>query len=476
MKKLLKRQTVAALMVSLTAACTVGPKYSRPAIQSPAVFRGAPAAPEPASIGDLKWFEVFKDEQLQSLIRTALEQNYDLRIAVARVIEARARLGITRSEQFPQISGSAGMTSSQISTQGPVIIPTSPGPGFGITRTRNFGSILLDLVSFEVDVWGRLRRATEAARANLLASEENRKAVITTLVADVASAYFDLLELDMELEIARRTLATREQSLELIRTQQQGGVATTLDVRQAEQLVYTAAVAIPQIQLQIEQTENQIRLLLGENPDAVVRGHPLIEQKQPPAVPAGLPSSLLERRPDIRFAEENLIAANANIGFARAAYFPEISLTGFFGFESSQLSNLFTGATRKWNFVPQITQPIFTAGRLRSTVRLTEAQRQEALLQYEKSIKTAFREVSDALVQRSRAGEIRLQQQRLVDAVRDRVRLPYMRYRGGVDTLLNALDADRDQFNNEIILAQDRRNELLALVQLYKALGGGWQV
>jgi multidrug efflux system outer membrane protein len=473
------RSVVWFLMAILMAGCTVGPKYRRPSVPTPDVFRGAPApastAPDPASLGDLKWFEVFKDEQLQSLIRTALAQNYDLRIAMARVMEARANLGITRSDQYPQIGGSASMTSSQISTQGSFLLPSNPTPGFAINRTRNFGSVLLDLLSFEVDVWGRLRRATEAARANLLASEENRKAVITTLVGDVATAYFDLLELDMELEIARRTLAAREQSLSLISTQRQGGTATTLDERQAEELVYSARAAIPLTQLQIEQTENQIRLLIGDSPEAVVRGHPLIQQEQPPAVPAGLPSSLLERRPDIRLAEQNLVAANANIGVARAAYFPDISLTGFLGFQSSQLSNLFTGATRAWNFVPQITQPIFTGGRLKSTVRLTVAQKQEALVQYEKSIKTGLREVSDALAQRARSVEIRAQQELLVAAVQDRVRLAYMRYRGGVDTLLNALDADRDLFNNEVILAQDRRNELLALVQLYKALGGGWQ-
>lgn len=478
MKKQLSRLMIGTVMASLISGCTVGPKYSRPAIQTPPVFRADPApasSPDAASIGDLKWFEVFKDEQLQSLIRAAQAQNYDLRIAVARVMEARASLGITRSEQFPQIGGTVSTTSSQISSQGSIVLPNNPSPGFVISRTRNFGSVLLNLASFEVDVWGRLRRATEAARANLLASEENRRAVVTTLVSDVASAYFDLLELDMELAIVKRTLVTRQQSLDLIKTQQQGGVATMLDVRQAEELVYTAAAAIPRTELQIEQTENQIRLLLGENPDAVVRGHPLIEQEQPPAVPTGLPSSLLERRPDIRFAEQNLIAANANIGVARAAYFPEISLTGFLGFQSSQLSNLFTGATRTWNFVPQISQPIFTGGRLKSNVRLTEAQKQEALVLYEKSIRTALREVSDALVQRTRSREIRVQQELLVTAVQDRVRLAYMRYRGGVDTLLNALDADRDLFNNELILAQDRRDELLALVQLYKALGGGWQ-
>jgi multidrug efflux system outer membrane protein len=475
----LRRSIIWVLMAGVMEGCTVGPKYRRPSVPTPDVFRGAPAAasaiPDLAPLGDLKWFEVFKDEQLQSLIRTALAQNYDLRIATARVMEARANLGITRSNQFPQIGGSASETSSQISTQGSFLLPSNPTPGFAISRTRNFGSVLLDLLSFEVDVWGRLRRATEAARANLLASDENRKVVITTLVSDVASAYFDLLELDMELEIASRTLAAREQSLSLIRTQRLGGTATTLDERQAEELVYTAKAAIPRTKLQIEQTENQIRLLVGDSPDAVVRGHPLIEQEQPPGVPAGLPSSLLERRRDIRLAEQNLIAANANIGVAKGAYFPDISLTGFLGFQSSQLSNLFTGATRTWNFVPQISQPIFTAGRLKSTVRLTEAQKQEALVQYEQSIKTGLREVSDALVQRTRSAEIRAQQELLVGVVQDRVRLAYMRYRGGVDTLLNALDADRDLFNNELTLAQDRRDELLALVQLYKALGGGWQ-
>jgi multidrug efflux system outer membrane protein len=335
--------------------------------------------------------------------------------------------------------------------------------------------VALNLLSFEVDVWGRLRRATEAARADLLASEESRKAVITTLVSDVTGAYFNLLELDMELEIARRTLTTREGSLQLIRNREKSGLATLLEVRQGEQLVYAAAQAIPNTEQLIEQTENQISLLLGGSPAAITRGRPLTEQEQPPAVPPGLPSSLLERRPDIRAAEQNLVATNAIIGVAKAAYFPQISLTGFLGFQSNQLSSLFTGPARVWQFVPQVTQPIFTAGRIRSSVRLARAQQQIALIHYERVIQTAFREVSDALIQYRKVREIRGKQELLVATLQDRSRLSYVRYRGGVDTLLNALDADRDLFDAELGLAQTRRNELLALVQLYRALGGGWQ-
>jgi outer membrane protein, multidrug efflux system len=463
---------LAAVVVTMLSGCMVGPDYQRPALPSPAVFRGAAEATvpsDPTSLGDLQWFEIFKDEQLQALIRTALVANYDLRDAVARVDEARANLGITRSEQFPTIAASADITTARASRNG--LTPVSPGG----SRDRTVGSVLLNLLSFEVDVWGRLRRATEAARAQVLAAEDTRQAVRTTLVSDVATSYFTLLELDMELEIAQRTLASRQQSLQLIDVRRHGGVGTLLDLRQAEQLVYSATQVIPDTKRLIEQTENQIRLLLGQPPGAVPRGQSLTAQAQPPAVPPGLPSALLERRPDIQAAEQTLIAANANIGVAKAAYFPTISLTGLLGYESNQLSSLFKGASSTWQFVPQVTQPIFTAGRITSQVRLTEAQQQEALIHYEQTIQTAFREVSDALVQSRRVTEIRTQQTLLVTTLQDRSQLAYMRYRGGVDTLLNALDADRDLFNAELSLAQTRRNELLALVQLYKALGGGWQ-
>jgi outer membrane protein, multidrug efflux system len=462
------------LFLLMLSGCTVGPKYRKPDAKPPQVFRGtiSPTPPaDPASLADLKWFEVFKDERLQELIRTALVENYDLREAVARVDAARANLGITRADQYPNLTVGVQMTTLRNSTSGQIPI----GNASVIPRDRTFGGVVANLLTFEIDLWGRYRRATEAARADLLASDENRKAVITTLVGDVASAYFDLLELDMELEIAKRTLATRQESLRLIQVRQQGGVATLLDVRQAEQLVYTAAATIPDIERLIEQRENLISFLLAKNPGAVVRGRRLTEQEQPPDVPPGLPSSLLERRPDIRAAEQNLIAANAIIGVAKAAYFPQISLTGLTGYQSNQLSGLFTGSTRNWQFVPQVTQPIFMAGRLKSNVKFAESQQQIALVQYEKTIQTSFREVSDALIEYRKVKEIRTQQEALVTTLVDRSRLAYLRYRGGVDTLLNALDADRDLFDAELSLAATRRNELLALVLLYKALGGGWQ-
>ncbi|MEO6723794.1 MAG: efflux transporter outer membrane subunit [Blastocatellia bacterium] len=472
-KRLMIVMLVASLLtVSLLTGCMVGPKYNRPAVKPPQVFRGT-ADPTPpadsASLADLKWFEVFKDDQLQELIRTALVQNYDLRDAVARVDAARANLGITRSNQYPGLVAGANVTTQRNSSNGGVALPA------GASQERNFGSFALSLLSFELDIWGRLRRATEAARADLLATEENRKAVITTLVGDVSTSYFTLLELDTELEIAKRTLDSRRDSLRLINVREQGGVATMLDVRQAEQLVYTATQTIADTERRMEQTENLISLLLGKNPAEVARGRRLTEQEQPPAVPPGLPSALLERRPDIRAAEQNLIAANALIGVAKASYFPQISLTGSLGGQSNQLTNLFSGASRTWSFVPQITQPLFIAGRLKSTVRLAEAQQQIALVQYERAIQNSFREVSDALVQYRKVAEIQTQRELLVTTLRDRSRLAYLRYRGGVDTLLNALDADRDLFNAELSLAQSRRDELLALVQLYKALGGGWQ-
>jgi multidrug efflux system outer membrane protein len=325
-----------------------------------------------------------------------------------------------------------------------------------------------------VDLWGKLRRATEAARAELLSAEENRKTVATVLVSDVATAYFSLRELDTELEISQSTLKTREDSLELVKTRQQGGVATLLDLRQAEQLVDTAAQSIPVLQQQIEQTENRISLLVAKNPDSVTRGRALTEQVLP-EVPAGLPSALLERRPDIRATEADLIAANARIGVAKAAYFPDISLSGFLGGESTQLSDLFAGPKSAWSFVPQVSQPIFTAGRLKQNVKLTEAQRDSALIHYQKAIQTAFAEVSDALIAHQRVRESREKQEELVTALQDRKRLAYIRYRGGVDTELNALDADRDLFQAQLTLSSIRLSEVLTVVELYKALGGGWK-
>jgi multidrug efflux system outer membrane protein len=468
-----KPWVIVVFAAALLTGCTVGPNYQRPAVPTPATFRSPTPLPpdESSSLADLKWFEVFRDERLQDLERTALVQNYDLRDAVARVEAARANVGVVRSQQYPNFGASADLTTTRFSRNGSLPLPA----GFVPSQNRTFGSATLDLLSFELDIWGRLRRATEAARASLLSADETRKAVITTLVSDVATAYFNLRELDSELDISRRTLVTRQASLDLIKNRQTGGVATLLDLRQGEQLVYTASETIPTLQQQIEQTENAISLLLGKNPGEVVRGRSLTEQELPPNLPAGMPSALLERRPDIRAAEQNLIAANAQIGVAKAAYFPQISLTGSLGGQSNQLSSLFSGRSDIWNFVPQVTQPIFTAGRLKSNVKLTEALHESTLVQYEKAIQTAFTEVSDALIAHQRVRESRVQQELLVAALEDRTRLAYVRYRGGVDTLLNALDADRDQFQAELNLAQIRRSELLTVVQLYKSLGGGWQ-
>ena len=472
----MRKQTIlilAFLIAGLSVGCTLGPNYKRPSVQVPANFRAPDPLPpgQAASIADLKWFEVFKDEKLQELVRRALERNYDLRDAVARVEEARASLGITRSNQFPNFGAGGAVNINRLSREGEEPIP----PQLLSSQNRNFGTAALQLTSFEIDIWGRLRRATEAARANLLSAEENRKAVVTTLVSDVATAYLTMRELDYALGISRDTLRTREQSLSLTKLRQSGGVSTLLDLRQAEQLVYTAAEAIPGFEQQIEQTENQISLLLGDNPGSVTRGRSLTQQVFPPEVPAGLPSALLERRPDIRAAEQNLIAANAEIGVARAAYFPQLSLTGLLGGASTQLTSLFSGPASLWNITPQITQPIFTAGRLKSTVRLAQAERERALIQYEKTVQTAFKEVSDALIAHQRVRESREKQAALVDTLGDRLRLAFLRYRGGVDTELNVLDADRDLYQAQLDLAQLRLQEILSVVQLYKALGGGWQ-
>jgi multidrug efflux system outer membrane protein len=470
---MMRDRSLLTVLAVLTTGCTVGPNYQRPAIATPTTFRAPQPLPsdQAASLADLKWFQVFKDQQLQDLVRTALVRNYDLRDAMTRVEAARASLGITRSEQFPNVAAGGSVDFTRLSRDGATPLPATFLP----SQNRTFGTAALQLLSFEIDIWGRLRRATEAARANLLSAEETRKAVVTTLVSDVATSYLTLRELDYELEISQRTLQTREESLDLVRQRQTGGVSTRLDLRQAEELVYTAAEIIPATQEQIEQRENQISLLLGENPGSVTRGRSLTDQDLPPEVPPGLPSALLERRPDIRAAEQDLISANAEIGVARAAYFPQVSLSGFLGGASTQLSSLFSGPHSTWNLVPQVTQPIFTAGRIKSGVRLAQADRDHALVQYEKVVQTAFTEVSSALIAHQRMRESREKQELLVAALEDRLRLAYLRYRGGVDTQLNALDADRDLFNAQFTLAQLRLQEILSVVQLYKALGGGWQ-
>ena len=451
----------------LASGCTVGPNYKRPASSVPGSYRGTTsdegAQAQLAALGDQKWWDIFQDEQLRTLIRTALTQNYDSRIAASHVLEAQAQLGITRADQFPNLSAGAGIADTR--TAQSKFLPAFETS----TGQLNLSS------AWELDFWGKFRRATEAARANLVASEWARREVLSTLVANVATAYFQLRALDLELEISKRTLNSRQESLRLTRILSDGGSTSLLDVRQAEQLVFTASAEIPVLEQQIEQQENVLSILLGQNPGDIPRGQPLTEQRQPPEVPPGLPSSLLERRPDIQQAEAQLVAANAEIGVARAAYFPQVSLSGAGGFQSSALTNLFSGPAGAWSFGASLTQPIFTGGRLRSGVRLAEARQQTAVLSYQQSIQGAFRSVSDGLVAYHKTREFRTQQELLFRSAEDAARLSHLRYTGGVTGYLEVLTNETNAFSAELGLAQARFNELLAVVQLYQALGGGWQ-
>lgn len=462
------RNCIALLSASLLlCGCSVGPNYKRPTVAVPTTYRGvvpdSTPQTETISLGDQKWWDIFQDEQLRSLIRTALQQNYDLRIAASRILEAKAQLGITRADQFPTLSGGAGI--ADVRTAQSKFLPAFE------TST---GQVNLS-AAWDLDFWGKYRRLTEAARANLLASEWARQEVVSTLVADVASAYFQLRALDLQLEISKSTLNSRQESLRLTQILANGGATSLLDVRQAEQLVFTASAEVPALEQQLEQQENFLSILLGRNPGDIPRGQTLTEQRQPPQVPPGLPSSLLERRPDIRQAEEQLVAANAEIGVARAAYFPDISLSGSGGFQSSALTNLFGGPTGAWSFGVSLAQPIFTAGRLRSGVRLAEARQQTAALFYQQSIQGAFRSVSDAFVAYRKTREFRTQQDLLFQSAEDAARLSHMRYTGGATGYLEVLTNETNAFSAQLGLVQARLNELLALVQLYQALGGGWQ-
>jgi multidrug efflux system outer membrane protein len=446
------------------------PTPQAPVIPTPQHFRGdVRPQPDGQSMADLKWFELFRDPKLQQLIQDALTYNYDVREAVARVEAARATLGITRSEQFPQIYGTGDVVNQRSSRSSSVSIPEP------IQRDTSFGSILLNLLNFEIDIWGRLRKQTAAARADLLSTEETRRFVLTTVISDVATAYFSLREFDYELEISRSTLASRQESLRLINLRQQRGVATMLEVRQAEELVYDATEVIPSLEQSIEQTENFISFLTGRTPSAIERGLSLTDPVMPLEVPPGLPSDLIERRPDIRTAEANLTAANLRIDVAKKEWFPRISLTSFLGYQSGELSSLFNASRNVWNVAGNVSQPIFTGGRIKNNIRFTKAQRDFFLVDYQRTVEAAFRDVSDSLVGYRKQREVRTQRELLVKTLQDRSRLSYLRYTGGVATLLDALDADRELFDAERSLAQARRDELLAVVQLYKALGGGWQ-
>jgi len=453
-----------------TSACTVGPNYKRPVAHLPEAYRGAAStgvlAADQPSLGDQKWWEVFQDEQLQELIRTALRQNFDVRIAAARVAEARAQLGITRADQFPQVDVSALAERERISAS-PVPLPVQ-------AFERNVFQVGAS-VSWEVDFWGRFRSATEAARATLAATEWGRRAVVTSLIAQVAEAYFTLRAIDLNLDISRQTLASRQESLRLTQVRSAGGAASELDVRQAEQLVFGASATIVDLKRRAEQQENLISILQGDNPGAVPRGRALTNQPLIPQVPTGVPSALLERRPDIVEAEQTLVAAYANIGVARANYFPEVSLTGSGGFQSAALSALLTAPATFFTVGASLLQPVFTAGRTRSQVVLAEVRRDEALLAYQQTIRQSLRDVSDALIAYRQDREFREQQLLLARSAADALRLTTIRYQGGASSYLEVLDADTRLFIAQLGLAQAQLNELLSLVQIYRALGGGWE-
>jgi multidrug efflux system outer membrane protein len=461
--KILRKHLMLAFTLVLTG-CTLHPKYTRPATDIPGIYRGESSQDAQATaFGDEKWSEVFHDQELQGLIRTALQQNYDVRIAASRIIQAQAQLGITRADQFPTVLGGAAAT-------------TLRSPANKLQPAYQLNAEQLNVsVSWVLDFWGQFRSATEAARAQLLATEWGRRSVLSSLVANVASGYFQLRALDLELEISKRTLASRQESLNLVSTQEEHGATSMIDVRQAEQLVYTASSEIPDLERQIQQQENALSVLLGKYAGPIPRGQTLTEQFHSPQIPSGLPSALLERRPDVLQSELQLVAQNAQIGVARAAYFPQISLTGTGGTQSAALSGLFTGPSGLWNFTADLTQPIFTAGRIKSNVKLAEAQQQQAALVYQQTVQESFREVSDALIGYQKAQEFREQLQLLTASAADGSRLSALRYKGGATSYLEVLTSDTNYFSAELSLAQARFNELLAMVQLYEALGGGWQ-
>jgi multidrug efflux system outer membrane protein len=452
--------------------CAVGPNYKRPATQTPAQFRQPAEIAQPAdkaSLADVNWAELFHDDTITNLVKTALQQSFDLQAATQRVLEARAQLGVVRSQLFPQLSASGSYNATRNSNIGAFNVVT-PGTNFSASYAQAGFNL-----SWEVDLWGRLRRLTESARAQYLAQEDARHAVVSSLIADVITTYLDLRELDLELDISRQTRDLAERGLSITRLRKARGIAAGLDIRQAEELLYTATTQIAETERVTAETENMLSILLGQYPGEIPRGKPLVDVVEPPKVPAGLPSDLLERRPDIQQAEHNLIAANAQIGAAKALFFPQITLTGFLGVQSRALNNLFTGNARQQDLAPAAVLPIFNAGQLRNNLRLTQAQQLEAVANYRKTIQTAFEEVSNALSDYQKNREQRAQEELLVNALRDADRLSTLRYRGGLDSYLQVLDAQRNEFSGELVLAQLRKNEMLSIVQLYRALGGGWQ-
>ncbi|HLN02550.1 MAG TPA: efflux transporter outer membrane subunit [Bryobacteraceae bacterium] len=450
----------------------ISPRYQRPNIPVPLSYRSDTAAPgapsETSNLGELRWPDLIHDEELSKLIQEALAHNYDIQIAAARVLEARGQLTVARSARFPSVNAQAGYNNLRTAAGGATPLP----PGY--PQDSDYSNLSVSL-GWELDIWGQIRNASVAARANLLASEQARRAVVQTLVSDVAGAYFLLRDLDLEIEITQRDLKLREASLDLVRLRVDNGYSSEIDLREAEVLVKSARTALTGLELQNEQTENQLAILLGRNPGPIVRGRSLVEQGTAPRVPPGLPSTLLDRRPDIRQAEEQLIANHALVAVAKAAFFPTLSLTASTGFESAALLNLLRASNGMWLLNPAGSLPIFNAGAIRAGVRIAEARRQQAVLIYQQTVQQAFREVADSLAGCRKLAELRTQQEGLVESLRASVAVADLRYQGGVASYLEYLDSERQLLNAQLLLVQVRRQELTNVVTLYRSLGGGWQ-
>ncbi|QOT77504.1 efflux transporter outer membrane subunit [Cupriavidus basilensis] len=460
------RTSALSLIALLTlSGCLLGPNYQRPAVDTPPAFRFSDA--QAKDVVNTTWWVQFQDPVLNDLITIALAENKDVKIAAARVDQFLGQFQSTRSQLFPQVSALANAQRERVPV-GSALLP--PGVGPVINQYQATLS-----ASWELDVFGKVRRQTESARASLLASEEGRRATILTLVASVASSYVNLLSLDRQMEIAKATVASRADSVHVFQLRYSGGEVSQMELAQSQSEYESSLATIPQIELQIAQQEDALSILLGQNPQPILRGRGL-DDLALPMVPAGLPSELLTRRPDLRQAEQDLIAANALIGAARALYFPSISLTGVFGTASGQFSSLFTGPARLWSYAGAVTVPIFTAGNISGQVRQAEAQQQQALFAYQKAIQVAFQEVEDALVSLQKTREKLVVQGRQVEALRTYARLARLRYEGGYTSYIEVLDAERSLFNAQLSYAQAQGTVFASSVALYKAMGGGWVV
>ncbi len=454
---------MATASILLLCGCTVGPHYKRPQLAVPNTYRGSAPPPQTQaatpSFGEVKWFAVFQDPALDALIKEALTNNYDLRIAAARVMQASALVGITRADQLPSINATAGVEYARNQ-----FFPGAP--------TLQSATIQ---ASYIVDFWGQFRRATEASRANLLATEFGQNVVRTTLVSDVAISYFQLRQFDAQLDYSKQTLAANQEMLRINIAKFKGGESAQTDVLQAQLLVQQAEAQVISLTQSIEQTENAISILLGRNPGPITRGLALMDQPHMPEVPAGLPSALIERRPDIRQAQELLVSANANVGVAKAAFFPQITLTGLFGAQSTSLASFLNGPATIWSVAGQAVQPVFQGGRIRSNYRLAWARRDEAEFAYRSTVLQAFGDVSNSLVGYSQSRQFRMKITEQTDTYREAARLANVRFLGGTTSFLEVLVTQQQYLNSELQLAQAWNTELQNYVQLYRALGGGWQ-